>query len=73
MAHEIQYVISERKEVVGGVMTWRDIYGTERTENLRIVWGDVGWALPGGRQTAVKEEALRVAEDIAKALAGYGP
>ena len=71
MAHEIQFVVSERKEVTGGMMTWTDHRGVERTDHLRIVWGDIGWALPGGRQTAVKEEALRCAEGIAKALAGY--
>lgn len=71
MSHEIKKVISERKEVVGGVMTWIDRKFIERTDHLRIVWGDIGWALPGGRQTLVKEEALRVAEAIAKAMAGY--
>lgn len=67
----IPLVISERKEVTGGQMTWLDRRFIERTDHLRIVWGDTGWALPGGRQTAVKEEALRCAEAIAKAMAGY--
>ena len=67
----IPLVQSERKEVTGGQMTWRDYRGIEQTGHLRIVWGDIGWALPGGRQTAVKEEALRCAEAIAKAMAGY--
>lgn len=67
----IPLVQSERKEVTGGQMTWLDHRGIERTDHLRIVWGKTGWALPGGRQTAVKAEALRCAEAIAKALAGY--
>lgn len=67
----IPIVQSERNEVTGGKMTWLDRRFIERTGKLRLVWGDIGWALPGGRQTAVKEEALRCAEAIAKALAGY--
>lgn len=67
----IPLVISERKEVTGGQMTWRDVRGVERTGHLRLVWGDTGWVLPGCRQTAVKEEALRCVEAIAKTLAGY--
>lgn len=65
----VPLVISERKPIE--YMRDGDSY------KLRLVladadrFGPAGYALPGGGREPVKERALRVAEAISKAIAGY--
>jgi hypothetical protein len=48
---------------------WTSDDGIEHTRTLAAL--PAGWALPGGKRTADKKEALRIVEAIAKAMAGY--
>ena len=86
MIDDIKYCASERHEVTGGVMTWRDVHRMQRTERFVLRWAEerpavlginrptlpAGWAIPGWeRRVQDKQEALRIVEAIAKAMAGY--
>jgi len=86
MNHEINHCVSERKPVGYMIDHAASRAAGEPVYLGHLVWAEgrpadpvtgrvalhAGYAIPGWeRRVFVREEAMRIAEDIAKSLAGY--